>query len=128
MAAYSKIGPYEVITMSPRPPKTAEQVVLESQAGKDGHAAWKTGTRGKQFTVKTVVDEFDFPSAQALCDSYEALISNVVPIRYADRVMPFTVLVLDVTAVPTRTVLGIGGRQGTSRAMVEATWKLVTWS
>jgi len=125
----NRIGTFDVISLTPRPPSATEQVVLETRSGSDGVAAWKTGVRGRPYAVTTVVDANSLANAQALCTQYEALTGTLVSIRHAGQLMPFTVLVMQVDATPEKIVKGFGGTiGGQSDAIVRAKWKLITWS
>lgn len=124
----SSIGGIAFLRFDRRPPTAGEQVTLEAQAGKDGHAAWQTGSRGRTFSLATMRDVDTFANAQTLCATLEALRGTVVAIVFADTALG-NYLVNNVEATPEKILHGQGGVVGgASAAIVSANWTLTPWS
>lgn len=122
------IGAVSFLKFDRQPPTAGEQVALESQAGKDGHAAWKTGSRGKTFSLVAMRDVDTFANAIALVATLEAMRSTIVAITFDGNALG-NFLVHDVNGTATKTLHGQGGIVGgASTAIIEATFQLTPWS
>ncbi len=127
--AVSSIGTFTFVSMQPPPSFPYQGIELESRAGINGYAAWKTGITADPFGVTTLRDVATLGAAESLFTSYQALVAaDPVLIAYAGSYLPFRVLVLRVEPEELRaTVLGVGGINGVSRAIVRAKWLLLPW-
>lgn len=128
-----KIGNFEFISLSKPPYRPAQQVVVEARAGTDGLSFWRTGKRGKPFTVFSSVNPQNLSTADTLFRGYRDLIgANPVVVSWANLTYPD--LLCEVIEVETpddgiyATAIGIGGvaPQGmVSNAMLHAIWTLI---
>lgn len=128
MATYS-IGSFTFDWLSPKPPSPSLQITTESRTRVAGMAAWQDAIRGKSHTVETEVGVANQLAAQLLIEDYEAInqTTPVLPVIYADRLLPYKVLVLDVEPIETNQILlGVNGT-GTFRGICKARWRLVSW-
>jgi hypothetical protein len=127
--AVSQIGTFTFVSMLPPPPFPYQNLEFEARAGVNGYAAWKTGIMADQFQVSTLIDLPTIAAAATIFSNYQALVAaSPVGIAYAGMPLPFYVLVQKVEAEEMRaTVLGVGGINGTSRAILRAKWTLIPW-
>lgn len=129
MAQTNFIGTYPMITMSMVPIGQKQTTDLEIRPGVDGVYVWLTGTRGEPFEVQTVTDVNSAQDAVVLMQFYEALVGTVVPVMFANWIMPKQYVVLNVRPIPDQcrqVLVGIGGTGGgPSYGILAASWTLV---
>ena len=108
-----------------RPRKTAQQTLVESRPGTDGHSLWLLGNRGQPVEIETTVDVASATAAATTFDAYLAMVGTNVAVVWAGAsVGNFDVL--DVQPVKVgATVLGVGGVSGASGGIVIARWTLI---
>lgn len=126
------IGDFEFISLSMVPLPPAQQLQIETRAGVDGVALWRTGVRGEPFIVQSFVDVPNLTQAQVLYDTYRTLIgADPVTLIFADIPWADPVVVLNVRPIPNeiRAILlgvgGVAGNFGPSGATCACQWDLI---
>jgi hypothetical protein len=126
----NRIGTFTFISLMGQPLNLAEEVEVITRKGVDGIAASRTGTRGKQFTLRSSVDAPNKQQAREYVEQYRALIgADPVGLVWSDLDMAieeFYVLVLDVRPVEvTRLLSATTGLNPPSLGWVECDWDLI---
>ena len=124
------IGKFEFLALYGRPDVLRQQIEIAVRPGVDGVAIWKTGRRGKPFTLRSAVDANSIGHAQQLFYQYAQLIgADPVPLVFADMASvndDVLVAVLDVRPITIRAIAGgVGGLNGPSYGWCECDWDLV---
>lgn len=127
---YDSIGQYEFLALHGNPEGPREMLEVLSRAGVDGLAFWRTGVRGRPFTLRSSVDLVSLAEAHYCFSLYQQLVGeNIVPLVWGG--IAFTgygwqVKVLDVRLVSARAVIGVvGGMSPPSYGWLVADWELV---
>lgn len=119
------IGTFSFLTMTPAPPTRRVRSMVETRNGSDGFSIWKESIRGEAHQCQTVVDTGTFAAAQTLKALYEAACGgDKVPLIYAGVTYP-DVYIKDVRANIRTQLIGIGGLNPPSQALLVATWQLL---
>jgi len=124
------IGNFEFLDMSRAVSRPTKRISREVRAGVSSVSWWNTGRRGEPFSLLTVVDVADVPGAIALLRQYEQLkdLMQTQPITWAnDPVGGCRVMILDVNPIERglhHTLLGVGGKLGSSNALLRCQWDL----
>jgi hypothetical protein len=126
----ASIGDHQFLKLSGNPEAIKERLVLLARPGVSGVAIWKTGQRGEPFTLRSIVDLQDGPSAWSTYLGYCQLIGQEpVDLTWAGMTLTTEktkVAVLAVRQVRLIGMLGaIGGINPPSNALLECEWHLV---
>lgn len=124
------IGNFDFINMSRVPSGAMTQLDREVRPGVNGVTVWDTGSRSTPFQVLTAADTVDVLNARAALRQYQAIAGrNPVELWFAG-VFDSMVIVHHVDSIDDgiyQTLLGVGGRLGTSHGMIRALWTLEYW-
>ncbi|HEY4760950.1 MAG TPA: hypothetical protein VIH42_10260 [Thermoguttaceae bacterium] len=128
-----KIGNFRFLALQGNPDVFKEQLEVIMRPGVDGLAIWQTGSRGRPFTLRSVVDAVDIFHARNLFYEYAQLIgADPVIMIWSDMSTlndDCKVAVLDVRAAVIRSILGgVGGLNPPSHGWCECDWDLVLLS
>jgi hypothetical protein len=123
------IGDFQFFSLSRPPSLPKQRTEREVRPGTDGVSLWRTGRRGEPFTVNSSRDVSSIEAAVLFLTSYQAFQGgDPVEIVWADHeYQSLLVYVHDVEPIEDRThavLLGIGGVNGTSGAILRCTWVL----
>jgi hypothetical protein len=125
----SQIGSHLLINISSVPTAPQQDIVIESQAGVTGVMAWLTGVQGQKSSFTSVVDCTSLAAALATLAQYQ-LYPGLGPqlVKYGGVQLPFYIKILEVKPVEVRQiVLGVGGINSTSAAILRAQWQVISW-
>lgn len=129
--ALNAIGPYQFLALHGVPVGISEDVVAMSRGGVDGNVFLKTGHRGREFVVRSMVDLMTGAWGIARYKDYRELVGTLQDLVWAGYVWTTATvrcMVVDVTvAQPAglRALLfGVGGINPPSYALLECEWKL----
>jgi len=125
-----KIGNFEFLDLQGNPDSLKEQIEVTIRPGVDGIAVWKTGVRGKPFTLRSVVDALDVFHARQLFKAYADLVgADPVQLIWADMAAAddnVLIVVLDVRPISIRQIAGgVGGLNPPSCGWCECDWDLI---
>ncbi len=139
--ASNSIGQYEFLVLDGFPYPPTEQIAKPTiRPGVDGMALWRTGKRGKPFTMRSKVDQTTMQVARSLFQDYGFFLpgANAVSLVQNDihyDTEGWKVIVLDVKLVALyATAISIGGINApvdpdpdasTAAAWMEADWTLI---
>jgi hypothetical protein len=122
------IWPFLSLKGNPEGPR--EFVEQLTRAGVDGTAFWLTGFRGRQFTLRSIVDTANLADSLNTFAAYQGLIgAGLVSLVYGGWDMAglgYQVMVVDVRQVRAAAIIGmVGGICPPSLGILEADWDLV---
>jgi hypothetical protein len=131
---FDQIGEFQFVSMSRMPEIVRQSLAVVARPGVDGVAVWKTGERGKPFTIRTLVDCFNVLDGLDTWRSYRDLIGEPPQTAvWADLnfdVSNLRFFVLDVRLAANRRILASdGGLLENAGAILECDWDLlpVAW-
>tara|TARA_R100000808_G_scaffold19496_1_gene42297 strand:+ start:13833 stop:14225 length:393 start_codon:yes stop_codon:yes gene_type:complete len=120
------IGPYQFISLSQPPEAPRQTVEVESRAGVDDVAVWRTGIKGMPFTVQSVVDFANNVTSENIYRNYEGLVGgNPVQIQWSSvfiNAAKYIVLGVRVIEIK-RLTIGRGGLNN-GFSLLRAEWTL----
>lgn len=124
-----KIGAFTFINLSRLPSFPTTKLTREVRPGADGVTLWKHGKNAEPIVVESVVDAPTLAAGIALIRSYEAAVgAGPVDIVWADDTLSGVKAiiggVMPLEGGVHRMLLGIGGVNGSSFALVRAHWLL----
>ena len=126
------IGSFLFIALDGNPLAIGEEVLLKSRPGVAGVAIWRTGERGRRFTLRSVVDGLSYTHAQNLYLLYRELIGqDPIDVVRADKALTSDqtkIAVLDVKPVDGRIMPqlgGVGGLNPPHKGWCECDWELI---
>lgn len=130
MAILDAIGTFAFISLQGLPMPPGGEVEIEQRRGVDGTAFWRTGNRGRPFSLRSFVDASSILEGWSFIQGYSALKAGplqTLRFRGVDSLgFGWLVEVLDVRPVQVRkTILSVGGLIPGSNAVVEADWQLI---
>lgn len=122
----NSIDSINFVDISPMPELIGQNTLVESRPGVDGHNLWLTGSRGQGQTVTTFADMTNIAAGVAAMTAYKALVGSRVAIVWADQALPKKYDILNVQLIELKaTVGGVGGLNGTSSAVLVASWTIM---
>lgn len=129
MSVFS-IGPFAFISLDGVPPPVCQQPEVVAHPGVDSLSVWRTGKRGRPFTVRSRVDCASKAAAFALRKQYtEQIATGPHLMTWSDQLLvseQAQVIVLDVRPGQVQELLGSsGGLNPPSLGWLECEWDLI---
>jgi hypothetical protein len=125
-----QIESFWVLSFQGTPVGPQEFLEVLARPGVDGLAFWKTGIRGKPFTLRSKVDLVDLEQAVIVFSLYQQLVgADPVGLTWGGIQFGgygYAFKVLDVRCLRAAAIAGcVGGLSPPSRGWLEAEWDLV---
>jgi hypothetical protein len=126
-----RLGDFEFVSLSRALSRPVQSIEREVRPGANGVTLWRTGKRGQPFVLMSFVDCTDTEAALNLLAQYEQLVGgDPVTAKWAGHeiaeLLVFVHQVLPDEQGLRATLLGIGGKEGTSHAFLRCHWLVET--
>ena len=128
----NQIERFTFISLEGDPLAISQETVVKSRPGVDNVAIWRTGSRGREFTLRSAVDGFSMVYARNLYYLYRGIIGTAVDAIWNGMALTNAdtkLIVLDVKPARGRCFAmlgGVGGESPPSMGWIECDWKLIT--
>lgn len=124
------IGPHQFLTLEGLPEHVQAGVEVLQRPGVAGVALWRDAERGRQFTLRSAVDQASIAAAVQTAENYCALVGDdpvdVIWNGFTLSALDVLYAVLAVRVVRTIAIrTAVGGLNAPSRAFLECDWDLI---